>query len=55
MFESIRTITKRKGQYSVTVPVKIARDMGIEDKEEVYIQYDQKTKTMSMNRMGKVE
>lgn len=51
----IRTVTKRKNQYSITIPVKIARAMSIEDKQELFVQYDAKTKTIMLNQLERIE
>lgn len=51
----IRTVTKRKNQYSTTIPVKIAQAMDLQDKEEIRVTYDAKTKTIYLNKMERVD
>lgn len=52
---AIRTVTKRKNQYSLTIPVRIAQAMGLQDKQELMVQYDAKTRTIFLNKLESVE
>lgn len=51
----IRTVTKRLNQFSITIPVRVAQEMQLEDKEQLFIQFDPKTKTIYMNKQERVE
>lgn len=50
-----RTVTRKNNQYTITIPVNIARDMCLVDKEEIKVSYDKKTKTIAMNKIERIE